>query len=94
MHCDTTETLMLTSFQDRFGVEVTGLENAPEASVESLAKEVSRLLERQGRQGTADSSTHFGRSYAEWICRAPITIKMRLYCLPYAGGVSENVFGR
>ena len=29
-----------------------------------------------------------------WISTAPITIKMRLFCLPYAGGVSENVYGR
>ena len=29
-----------------------------------------------------------------WISPAPFSVKMRLFCLPYAGGVSENVFGR
>ena len=29
-----------------------------------------------------------------WISPAPVAVKMRLFCLPYAGGVSENVFGR
>ena len=29
-----------------------------------------------------------------WVSPAPISIKMRLFCLPYAGGVSENVFAR
>ena len=29
-----------------------------------------------------------------WISPAPVSVKMRLFCLPYAGGVSENVFAR
>lgn len=29
-----------------------------------------------------------------WISPAPISIKMRLFCIPYAGGVSENIFAR
>ena len=29
-----------------------------------------------------------------WVSGAPVAVKMRLFCLPYAGGVSENVFGR
>lgn len=29
-----------------------------------------------------------------WIAPAPVSVKMRLFCLPYAGGVSENVFAR
>lgn len=29
-----------------------------------------------------------------WVSPAPFSIKMRVFCLPYAGGVSENVFGR
>ena len=29
-----------------------------------------------------------------WISPAPFAVKMRLFCLPYAGGVSENVFAR
>ena len=29
-----------------------------------------------------------------WVSPAPVAIKMRIFCLPYAGGVSENVFAR
>jgi hypothetical protein len=29
-----------------------------------------------------------------WISPAPISVKMRIFCLPYAGGVSGNVFAR
>jgi hypothetical protein len=29
-----------------------------------------------------------------WIVSSPIVTRLRLFCLPYAGGVSENVFAR
>lgn len=29
-----------------------------------------------------------------WISPSPFTVKMRVFCIPYAGGVSENVFAR
>ena len=29
-----------------------------------------------------------------WVAPAPFSVKMRVFCLPYAGGVSENVYGR
>lgn len=29
-----------------------------------------------------------------WISPAPVSVKMRLFCIPYAGGVSENVYAR
>lgn len=29
-----------------------------------------------------------------WIAPSPTVTKLRLFCLPYAGGVSENVFAR
>ena len=29
-----------------------------------------------------------------WVSPAPVSVKMRLFCLPYAGGVSENVYAR
>ena len=29
-----------------------------------------------------------------WVSPAPVSVKMRIFCLPYAGGVSENVFAR
>ena len=32
--------------------------------------------------------------WSSWIAPAPSTVRLRLFCLPYAGGVSESVFGR
>lgn len=29
-----------------------------------------------------------------WISPTPVTIKMRIFCLPWAGGMSENLFAR
>jgi aryl carrier-like protein len=29
-----------------------------------------------------------------WVSPAPVSVKMRIFCLSYAGGVSENVFAR
>lgn len=81
--------------QDRFGVEITALTgNASEASAQVLAKEICSMLSTQKPNALASSRTIEQKPQAQWICRAPITIKMRLFCLPYAGGVSENVFGR
>lgn len=31
---------------------------------------------------------------SQWIAPAPTSVKMRIFCLPYAGGVSENVYAR
>lgn len=48
------------------------------------------------RQATSYVSMQTAAALAgpQWISPAPVAIKMRLFCLPYAGGVSENVFGR
>ncbi len=32
--------------------------------------------------------------WSTWIAPSPVSVKLRLFCLPYAGGVSENVFAR
>lgn len=47
-------------------------------------------------QGTSYISVQSAAALAgpQWISPAPVAVKMRLFCLPYAGGVSENVFGR
>ena len=29
-----------------------------------------------------------------WISPSPVTVKQRIFCLPYAGGVSENIYAR
>eukprot|EP00887_Chlorella_sp_A99_P003362 scaffold26.g3362.t1 len=35
-----------------------------------------------------------GAAESLWIAPAPVSFKLRLFCLPYAGSVSEDVFGR
>ena len=64
------------------------------------------LKERSNESAGADSppyvhqavvvtqSPHQAAGAPSWIAPAPVAIKMRIFCLPYAGGVSENVFGR
>ena len=80
--------------QDRFNVEVTALvEHAAEATAFTLAKEVYHQLGAAERP-RPPASSQAGTAQTAWICPAPISVKMRLFCLPYAGGVSENVFGR
>lgn len=78
-------------------MEVTSLiAEAGTATIGGIAKEAHAQLvhNRSGSGGLATAAK--GRTAAAelWIARAPITIKLRLFCLPYAGGVSENVFGR
>jgi len=33
-------------------------------------------------------------AWSAWIAPAPASVRLRLFCLPYAGGVSEAVFGK
>ena len=79
---------------------VTLIEDPSNVTVQSIAREAWQHLSRsaktqQGSESAVASSTSGqAASSGSWIARAPIQIKMRLFCLPYAGGVSENVFGR
>jgi hypothetical protein len=79
-------------------VEVNCLvEDASNATAERIAKEAHSQLSRlsPAQAGALAVAAGGGRGGgASWIARAPISIKLRLFCLPYAGGVSENVFGR
>jgi len=38
--------------------------------------------------------THHASAMSTWIAPSPVSVKMRLFCFPYAGGISENVFAR
>ena len=83
--------------QDRLGVEVTSLiSEASTATITSLAGEAHAQLahEEPGSRGVATAAKDRNAGAELWVARAPVTIKLRLFCLPYAGGVSENVFGR
>jgi len=70
-------------------------EDPGRASVRLIVEEVMGRTAGSGSGGNTLKDVRSGNMIASpWISSAPITIKMRLFCLPYAGGVSENVFGR
>ena len=55
----------------------------------------AEALSRSGALGGSSRAVaHADPTWARWVAPAPFTVKMRLFCLPYAGGVSENVFAR
>ena len=85
----------MACMQDRLGVEITSvIEDASNATTRTIAAEAyAQLAAIKGGESPANTSSATVKSEM-WIARAPISIKMRLFCLPYAGGVSENVFGR
>ena len=66
------------------------IDDPAQATIELLAEEVHRDLLANASSTTANS--HGQASL--WISPIPVIIKMRIFCLPYAGGVSANVFSR
>lgn len=76
----------------------TLLEDPEGATVLRLAREAHAALRDRSYGGghAAGSGAGAGRQAARsaWIAPAPASVRMRLFCLPYAGGVSENVFAR
>lgn len=79
--------------QDRLGLELTALiEDPGNASVQRLAQEArAKMAAGEGGSGSSAAAAH---ERSVWISPTPVSVKMRLFCLPYAGGVSENVFAR
>lgn len=78
--------------QDRLGVTLTVLIEDPEgATIRALVAEAMATGAAGGADGAARSATSRG---SLWISPSPVSVKLRLFCLPYAGGVSENVFAR
>ena len=65
------------------------IEQPEAATVHSIASELAAA----GHAEQA-SSAPVSAPGSLWICPAPSVVKLRLFCLPYAGGVSENVFAR
>ena len=85
--------------QERLGVQLATLLEDPEgATVLRLAREAHAALKDREHSGGHEvgSGAGAGRQAARsaWIAPAPASVRMRLFCLPYAGGVSENVFAR
>ncbi len=77
--------------QETLGTELASLIEDPQnASVRVIAAEAYASL-ASGRAGPQAATETAG---SLWISPAPATVKMRLFCLPYAGGVSENVYAR
>lgn len=83
-------------------MEVATLVDNPEgATVQWIVAEVMAKAPPQaglaavaGISALGSASVAAATEAARWVAPAPRSIRMRLFCLPYAGGVSENVFGR
>lgn len=88
------------TLQEITGLEVTSLIEDPEhASVRQIVSEVLGSRAPGANSDAAGTAAGSGAVAAQhvaspWISPAPITVKMRLFCLPYAGGISENVYSR
>ncbi len=79
--------------QGCLGLELTALiEDPGNASVQHLAQEARAKM--AAGEGGSGSSAAAAQERSIWISPTPVSVKMRLFCLPYAGGVSENVFAR
>ena len=88
--------------QERLGLELTCLAEDPAgATVTAVVFEAYARLGKQPSgsrapptQALPPSSQSGSLQPWQWIAPAPAGVKLRLFCLPYAGGVSENVFAR
>jgi len=82
---------VLHATQERLGLELTSLIEDPQsASVRMIAAEAHAIQ----ASGPASGSVSPSEPWSTWIAPSPVSVKLRLFCLPYAGGVSENVFAR
>lgn len=74
------------------GIEVATLIEDPEAAtIRQIAYEARTMLSATARLAGA---MPLSASAVSVIVPFPVAVKMRLFCLPYAGGVSENVFAK
>jgi hypothetical protein len=74
------------------GIEVATLIEDPEATtIRQIASEARKMLSITARPAAAAAAS---ASAGSLIVPFPVGVKMRLFCLPYAGGVSENVFAK
>ena len=88
--------------QERLGLELACLAEDPAgATVAAVVREAqARLTSQPIRTQPAAAAAHSLLAGANilqprrWVAPAPAGVKLRLFCLPYAGGVSENVFAR
>lgn len=80
----------MSCVQERLGLELTILIEDPEhATVQRIVAEaLAKSHSGEGQKGSALALR------STWISPSPVSIKLRIFCMPYAGGVSENVFAR
>ena len=71
---------------------VTLIEDPQRATLRQLVSDAKKASSRTPAVASASHTEQ--RSPSIWIAGSPVAIKLRLFCLPYAGGVSENVFAR
>ena len=84
-----------TWMQEHFGVAVDCLAEQPAAAtVRRIAAEVAAAAAGVVGSAAPSAAAPQAAQGSLWIAPAPSLVKMRLFCLPYAGGVSENVFAR
>lgn len=72
--------------QDRFGVTSTTLVEDPEGV--TIKQLLHDAIQHQNHKGAS------AMPGSQWVAPTPVSVKLRLFCLPYAGGISENVFAR
>ena len=88
---------LMTLIEDPQGATVAAI--AQEAVAAAAASAPAAVPEQQ-RPATAQQEVALVQRQRAavagplWVSPAPVAIKMRIFCLPYAGGVSENVFAR
>ena len=74
--------------KEQYGVAAMPMIEDPEGvTVERL---VLDIIANPGQEHKAPSML----TTNPWIAPSPTGTRLRLFCLPYAGGVSENVFAR
>ena len=97
-----------TCKQDQLGVNIlSGIEDMQGATLRSMTTEavlqvrsvqqqiqINRQIKANQYETPITDLQPTNRRVPPWISPAPISVKMRLFCIPYAGGVSENVFAR
>ncbi len=79
--------------QEILSIEVSSLMEDPEAAtVKGIARQAYSTLSIPGTAAAESSVVEEPR--VSWVVPFPVSVKMRLFCLPYAGGISENVFAK
>ena len=86
--------------EEHFGIQLDTLVDPGGATVQHIAMELEKLNlshSASHSSGAIQSLQAAKRRTAidtSWIAPSPVTVRMRVFCLPWAGGISENLFSR